>query len=68
MKQSIEDILHILEAESFSELQKLMLKNNSLRSVFYSYTIFPPSFAGDKYKAFYYVDIKKLGSINFKGN
>ena len=65
---NVTDILQILESKSFSELQKLMMKNNMLRSVFYHYTLLSPQFEGDTYKAFYYANTKILGSINIKGD
>ena len=49
----IERINHILEAKSFQELQRLQLRNNMRDAVEYMYTVTPPSFKGDTWKAIF---------------
>jgi len=61
-------IQNILEAESFKSLRSLMLKNNLVTDSFHNYTISPPCFKDDSWKAFFYSDIKTLGTLKIEDN
>lgn len=61
-------IPNILEAEGFSALQFLMLRNNQKIGAYFPYRVVSPQYEGDTWKAIYDLDIMKYPVLKKAAN